>query len=126
MDMPEFGRTDAELASLPLGLAADSLVGKVVLISGAGSGIGRGVAHWCARLGAKLILCGRRLEKIEVTAQALTAYGTEVMVEAMSIASGGPIVEIAVNSPHVRLSLAAAVAYIGRRYKRDDAPFGAN
>ena len=83
--MPEFGRTDAELASLPLGLAADSLVGKVVLISGAGSGIGRGVAHWCARLGAKLILCGRRLEKIEATAQALTAYGTEVMVEAMSI-----------------------------------------
>jgi hypothetical protein len=48
------------------------------------------------------------------------------MVGAMSIASGGPIVEIAVNSPHVRLSLAAAVAYIGRRYKRDDAPFGAN
>ena len=85
MDMPEFGRTDAELASLPLGLAADSLAGKTVLVSGAGSGIGRGVAHWCARLGAKLILCGRRLEKIEATAQALAAYGTEAMVEAMSI-----------------------------------------
>ena len=48
------------------------------------------------------------------------------MVGALTIASGGLAIEIAVDSPHVRLSLAVAVAYIGRRHKRDDAPFGAN
>ena len=39
------------------------------------------------------------------------------MVAALATASGGRVIEIAPDSPHVRLSLALVVAYIGRRQK---------
>ena len=38
---------------------AFSLEGKTVFVTGASSGIGRGIAVGCARAGAKLILNGR-------------------------------------------------------------------
>ena len=83
--MTRLGRTDDELAALPIGLAADSLAGKVAIISGAGTGIGRATAHWFARLGAKLVLCGRDPAKLESAAQALARYGTEVLCHALTI-----------------------------------------
>lgn len=80
-----YGRTDEELATLPIALAPGMFAGKVVVVSGAGSGIGRGIAHWFARLGAKLVICGRKPEKLERTAEALVRYGGEVMVHPLSI-----------------------------------------
>ena len=80
-----YGRTDEELASLPVGLADGLFAGKTAIISGAGSGIGRATAHWIARLGGKLVLCGRRVEKLESTARSLARYGTEVLVQPLSI-----------------------------------------
>ncbi len=80
-----YGRMDAELAAMPIGFAANAFAGQVVLISGAGSGIGRACAHWFARLGAKLVLCGRKLETLASTAEALAGYGAEVMVQPMSV-----------------------------------------
>lgn len=80
-----YGRSDDELATIPIALAPAMFDGKVVVVSGAGSGIGRAVAHWFARLGAKLIICGRKPEKLERTAEALARYGGEVMVHPLSI-----------------------------------------
>lgn len=80
-----YGRTDEELATLPMALAPDMFAGKVAVVSGAGSGIGRAVAHWFARLGAKVVLCGRKVEKLEATAAALVRYGADVMVHPLSI-----------------------------------------
>ncbi len=80
-----FGRTDEELAALPLGLAEGSLAGRVAIISGAGTGIGRATAHWFARLGARLVLCGRDPAKLDSAAVALTRYGTEVMCHPLTI-----------------------------------------
>lgn len=80
-----YGRTDEELGTLPMALAPDMFAGKVAVVSGAGSGIGRAVAHWFARLGAKVVLCGRKVEKLEATAAALACYGAEVMVYPLSI-----------------------------------------
>lgn len=83
--MGPFGRTDEELAKLPIAMAPGSFAGKTALVSGAGSGIGRGVAHWLARLGANLVLCGRKSEKLEAAATALRRYGGEVLTHPLSI-----------------------------------------
>ncbi len=47
------------------------LEGQVILISGAGSGIGRETAHELARLGATVAGCGRRIEPLEETGELL-------------------------------------------------------
>jgi citronellol/citronellal dehydrogenase len=85
IESESYGRTDEELASLPVGLADGLFAGKTAIISGAGSGIGRATAHWIARLGGKLVLCGRKVEKLESTGRSLARYGTEVVVQPLSI-----------------------------------------
>lgn len=79
------GLTDEELASAPLTYRADLFQGQTVLVSGAGSGLGKAAAFLFARLGARLAICGRRVEKLDVTAQALRRLGAEVSVHPMSI-----------------------------------------
>src|SRR6202795_4413654 len=49
----------------PFTPTADLLAGRVVLITGAGSGLGKALAVECARAGANVILCGRNLAKLE-------------------------------------------------------------
>jgi len=70
---------------MPVGVADGMFAGKTAIISGAGSGIGRATAHWIARLGGKLVLCGRKVEKLGSTARSLARYGTEVLVQPLSI-----------------------------------------
>jgi len=48
-----------------------SLVGKTILITGASSGIGRGVAIECAKMGATLVITGRNEERLNKTFLAL-------------------------------------------------------
>jgi len=52
-----------------------SLQGKTVLITGASSGIGRATAIAFAREGARLLICGRRLDPLEELQQILAAAG---------------------------------------------------
>jgi citronellol/citronellal dehydrogenase len=51
-DQPRFGPGDRALAELPTVYRSDLFAGKVVLVSGAGSGIGKAIAYLYARLGA--------------------------------------------------------------------------
>jgi NAD(P)-dependent dehydrogenase (short-subunit alcohol dehydrogenase family) len=44
-----------------------SLTGKTILITGASSGIGQGIAIACAQQGAKVLLLGRNLDRLEET-----------------------------------------------------------
>jgi NAD(P)-dependent dehydrogenase (short-subunit alcohol dehydrogenase family) len=44
---------------------ADLLAGRVILITGAGSGLGKALALECARAGASVIVSGRNLSKLE-------------------------------------------------------------
>jgi NAD(P)-dependent dehydrogenase (short-subunit alcohol dehydrogenase family) len=69
------GLSDAELASRPTTLAADLLAGRTVVVSGGGSGIGRATAWLAARLGARVIICGRTDPKLARVRTALERCG---------------------------------------------------
>ncbi len=55
----------------------DSIRGRVVLITGASSGIGAATARAFAEAGAKLLLCARRLDQLKQLEADLTAAGAE-------------------------------------------------
>lgn len=56
------------------------LENKVVLVTGAGSGIGRAVAWVCAREGASLLLSDIQLEGAQATADLVSSMGKDVLV----------------------------------------------
>ncbi len=80
-----FGMSDAELAAYPTVFHDGLLAGKTVLVSGAGTGLGRGIAHLFARLGANLMICGRDPAKLEDVTPHLEKYGNRVASMAMTI-----------------------------------------
>ncbi len=52
-----------------------ALAGQVVVVTGAGSGIGRASAHLLAAEGARLVLVGRRAALLDVVAEEIAAEG---------------------------------------------------
>jgi citronellol/citronellal dehydrogenase len=58
---------------------------QVVLVTGGGSGIGLAIAHECAALGARVVIGGRKEDRLEVAAQALGAAGAQVLAAAVDI-----------------------------------------
>lgn len=64
----------------------DRLTGKVVLITGAGSGIGKAAAAGFAARGAHVILVGRRQAVLDEVAASLLAQGGKVSAYAADIA----------------------------------------
>ena len=58
---------------------------KVVLISGAGTGLGKAAAEQLARLGASLVICARDAQRLEAAAQDLRKLGAKVLARPMSI-----------------------------------------
>jgi len=83
---PEWGMSDEQLATHPTVFAPDLLDGQVALISGGGSGMGKAMAFLMARLGAQVVICGRREHKLEQTAGAIERLlGKQVDFQAMTI-----------------------------------------
>ena len=56
-----------------------SLQGKIVFVTGASSGIGRATALAFAQAGARLLVCARRLEKLEELKQTLIDAGAQTV-----------------------------------------------
>jgi NAD(P)-dependent dehydrogenase (short-subunit alcohol dehydrogenase family) len=83
---PEWGMSDEELADYPLVYRDDLFAGKTVIVSGGGSGIGKGIAYLYARLGANVMICSRSAEKVESARDRMKSLlGANVGAMAMTI-----------------------------------------
>ncbi len=56
-----------------------------MLVSGAGTGLGKAIAYQFGRLGAKLVICGRKPEPLENAAQGMRRLGIDCLVYPMTI-----------------------------------------
>lgn len=78
--------SDEELASYPLVFRPDLFAGKRVLISGGGTGIGKGMTFLFARLGADVVICSRTEQNLVDTADAVQRLlDVQIGHEAMTI-----------------------------------------
>lgn len=67
-------------------MRADALQGKVIVVTGGGSGLGKSMSQYFLTLGAKVVITSRKLEKLEAAASELrTATGGEVLPVACDV-----------------------------------------
>ena len=62
-----------------MGFNPFSLEGKTILVTGASSGIGRGVAVTCSKMGATVIINGRNVSKLQETLTLMEADESQLM-----------------------------------------------
>ncbi len=65
-----------------------NLNGRSALITGGGTGIGAAIARQLAAEGVRLMIAGRRMERLETTAASLRETGAEVHVHSGDLSSG--------------------------------------
>jgi NAD(P)-dependent dehydrogenase (short-subunit alcohol dehydrogenase family) len=68
-----------------MALSLLGLTGKRALVTGAGTGLGRQMALGLAEAGADLVICGRRREPLDETAEQARALGVDVQVIAADV-----------------------------------------
>ncbi len=77
------GLTIEDLVQEPTVYRDDLFAGQTIVISGAGTGMGRAMAILTARLGANVVICGRRQDKLDEVKQAIAeATGKEITAKA--------------------------------------------
>lgn len=55
----------------------DNIIGKVIVITGASSGMGEAAARYLAEKGAKVVMAARRIDRIEAIASELQKQNKE-------------------------------------------------
>ncbi|MDD3650227.1 SDR family oxidoreductase [Immundisolibacter sp.] len=80
-----FGLDDHALRARPTVFRADLFAGQTVLVTGGGSGIGKAIAVLFARLGASVMICGRRPQPLADTLSLLRDLGADADAQAMTI-----------------------------------------
>jgi len=75
-----YGFSDEQLASLETVYAPGVAADKVFVISGAGSGMGRAMSYLFARLGADVVLAGRKEEPLRETERGIAGFGGRTLV----------------------------------------------
>ncbi len=68
-----------------------SLKNKVAIITGGGSGIGRGIALALAEQQARLVLCGRRKERLEQATELIRKSGGEALAVQADVTEPGEV-----------------------------------
>ncbi|MDE2621406.1 MAG: SDR family NAD(P)-dependent oxidoreductase, partial [Sphingomonadales bacterium] len=83
---PVRGLSDEALVQQPSVFREDMLAGHTILISGAGSGMGKAAAVLAARLGANVAICGRDSAKLDATASLIHDHcGRDVFCQSTNI-----------------------------------------
>jgi NADP-dependent 3-hydroxy acid dehydrogenase YdfG len=82
----------------------DNISGKVVVITGASSGLGEATARLLGKQGARLVIGARRRDRLETLAAELIAAGAEVEVYTLDVS----------NSAQVQALADAAIKRFGR------------
>jgi citronellol/citronellal dehydrogenase len=72
-------------------LSADANAGRVALITGGGSGIGRATALELAGTGASVIVCGRRSEPLDEVKEEVERLGRECLAVAADLREGDEV-----------------------------------
>jgi len=81
-----WGMSPQDLASHPTVFADGLLDGQVFIVSGGGSGMGKAMTFLLSRLGARVVICGRREHKLTETAsQVKDLLGADVHCRPMTI-----------------------------------------
>jgi NAD(P)-dependent dehydrogenase (short-subunit alcohol dehydrogenase family) len=70
------------------------LDGKVAMIGGGGSGIGKGIAKAFAEEGCALVLAGRTVSRLEATAEELRQLGVEVLAVPTDVAKEDQVLDL--------------------------------
>ena len=89
------------MSTQPNGADPCALTGRIVLVTGAGQGVGRAIAHRCAELGATIVVNDFYPDRAERVAAELTGHGRPASaagcdvtdfeaVQAMVAGSSGP------------------------------------
>jgi serine 3-dehydrogenase len=74
--------------------------GQTVLITGATAGIGRACAHVFAAEGARLIICARRVEKLDsLSLELVEKYGIEVQSGRLDVSDAGMVQQFVHDLP---------------------------
>lgn len=98
-------------------MADFDIKGRIALVTGGGTGIGRAVAAGLAEAGAKVIIAGRRAEVAETSAAELRAKGMTAEAMAVDVTSLGDITKLfeAIRERHGRLEILVTSAGTNRR-----------
>src|ERR1700759_2630189 len=75
-------------------LPADASSGRVALVTGGGTGIGRATALELAATGASLVICGRREEPLHETAAAIARAGGDCLAVPADIREPEDVVRV--------------------------------
>ena len=72
-----------------------NIKGKTVLVTGASSGMGAGIARAMAEAGGKLVLLGRRLDALQRVANEITRVGGESHIYTIDLADAKAVMNVA-------------------------------
>ena len=75
-----------------------SLEGKTILVTGASSGLGRGIAIQCSKMGAKVVINGRNEQRLQETLSQMEGEGHVVISADLATQEG--IDKVIQSLPH--------------------------